>query len=114
MNARLREVGFGISTELRPTKLLGFKHLTDQYEINGMSYNFAVMLGFYGMNVEYPLRSVLTKYWAHYAQQGLPQAGFVSLSFDLPECVQFRLPTCAQGSNPIFAFKSVGESDSNN
>jgi hypothetical protein len=60
------------------------KHLTDQYQINGMSYNFAVMLGFYGMNVEYPLRSVLTKHWAHYAQQGLPQAPIISLDFDLP------------------------------
>jgi hypothetical protein len=49
-----------------------------------MSYNFAVMLGFYGMNVEYPLRSVLTKHWAHYAQQSLPQAPIISLDFDLP------------------------------
>jgi hypothetical protein len=68
MNTRLREEGVGLLAELFQTKKFRFRHLLAQFEIRRMSYNFSVLLGFYGTAIdpEHPLRSQELTYTDHY------------------------------------------------
>jgi hypothetical protein len=72
LTARMREVGFGISCELSSKRKIAFKSLSEEITIFGMSYNFAVLLGFYGFGVQYPLKSEKRKFFADYKTPGLP------------------------------------------
>jgi hypothetical protein len=45
--------------------------MSESFRITDMSYNFQLLLGFYG-KVEWPLTSVTKKEWAQYNQDGLP------------------------------------------
>jgi hypothetical protein len=82
MNVRLREEGIGLVAELAPTKSFRLRHLTDGFFINGMSYNFAVLLGFYGMQIEYPIHSQTAYYFTHYTN--LPPDPILAFSIDAP------------------------------
>jgi hypothetical protein len=68
INTRLREEGIGLLAELSQTKKFRFRHLLTNFRILNMSYNFQVLLGFYGstFDPDNPLESKALVYNEHY------------------------------------------------
>jgi hypothetical protein len=58
---------------LSPLKRIQFRYLHGAFEIYRMSYNFQVLLGFYGFGVTFPLISEPRTYRAPYNSPNLPQ-----------------------------------------
>jgi hypothetical protein len=85
MNTRFREQGIGLTSELAQTKKFRFKHMNEAFTIMGMSYNFAVLLGFHGLEIEYPISSKANTYTEHYANGTVPVDSIVSLTIDAEE-----------------------------
>jgi hypothetical protein len=66
ITSRFREQGIGLTAELAATKTFRFKHVNEPFVVSGMSYNFEVLLGFFGLQ-SYPITSHKKTFIDHYA-----------------------------------------------
>jgi hypothetical protein len=73
VNSRMRELGIGQTADYSGGKKFIWRSPTESFRVTGMSYNWAVLLGFYGMGVEYPIQSKVEQVWSHYADASAPK-----------------------------------------
>jgi hypothetical protein len=69
---RMRQLGFGVTSELSSKRQFAFKSISEMVRITGMSYNFSVLLGFYGFGVQFPVESHPRIFFTDYKTPGLP------------------------------------------
>jgi hypothetical protein len=81
MQKRLREDGIGITCQLTEMKKVRFRNLTEQFHITDMSYNYQVLLGFWGRTT-FPLYSYNRTYWNKYDAPEAPHPAIADFILD--------------------------------
>jgi hypothetical protein len=83
MQKRLREDGIGMACQLTEMKKFRFRNLTEVFRISDMSYNYQVLLGFWG-RCEFPIESHPRSYWTRYDSPEAPKRAVRSFKMNFP------------------------------
>jgi hypothetical protein len=108
ISQRFREYGIGLQVLLSEKKTIILRDMTFIFRIEDMSYNWAVLLGFYGSGIPYPIASKERTYWTHYQDPNTPMAALSEFKIHarVHETTQVRtisLPFCHTRNDSFIA-----------